>query len=178
MAGEEEAMNVIDKLNQEFDEVITKNLQLEKEKLELYKEIHKLKFKLAIKQGDNDACEWGEALLWDGPNSGIGQVIDWSDELVGSMRGNWPLEKNVILKELYGKKLWEYELENLINNFIPHDPQHWPCDSGSEGWYGYPRYPIVKLNKDLMTDEEVDYNSPSSTRPRKLIDTFKGGVFE
>ena len=54
MAGEEDAMNVIDKLNQEFDVIMDKNIQLEKEKLELYKELHKLKFNLGIARGGLD----------------------------------------------------------------------------------------------------------------------------
>ena len=92
MAGEEEAMNVIDKLNQEFDVIMEKNIQLEKEKLELYKEIHKLKFKIMI---DDEATYIGY------PGDYYGQdLFDWSDELQSAVE--FGLEKNVILKEIYG----------------------------------------------------------------------------
>ena len=103
MAGEEDAMNVIDKLNQEFDVIMDKNIQLEKEKLELYQEIHKLKFKLMIEE--DDQATWGGMLLrgWKSLD-GIGDVGDWSDELFDSMRGVCPLEKNVILKEIYDEE--------------------------------------------------------------------------
>jgi len=107
MAGEEDAMNVIDKLNQEFDVIMDKNIQLEKDKLELYKEIHKLKFNLGIARGGLDIEGWCGAVLYcscscsidPGCDWGIQDVIDPSPEFWEALDGE--LEKNVILKEIY-----------------------------------------------------------------------------
>tara|TARA_R110002096_G_scaffold190191_2_gene371171 strand:- start:241 stop:612 length:372 start_codon:yes stop_codon:yes gene_type:complete len=105
MAGEEDAMNVIDKLNQEFDVIMDKNIQLEKEKLELYKELHKLKFNLGIARGGLDNEGWCGYVLYCSASSfspgcdGIQDVIAPSPEFWEALDGE--LEKNVILKEIY-----------------------------------------------------------------------------
>ena len=82
-----EAMDIIEKLNQEFDQVQNKNIKLEKENLELYKEIHKLKF-----CGSHPVTYY---LEWDYREE------PWSDELEEAVE--YGLEKNVILREI-----WEY----------------------------------------------------------------------
>ena len=106
-----DAMNVIDKLNQEFDVIMEKNIQLEKEKLELYKEIHKLKFKIMI-EDDELIGSWGGDILWnwgcaclDGnPSGGWLGGMGWSDKLWDAYEDG--LEKNVILCEIYDEDEW------------------------------------------------------------------------
>jgi len=168
MAGEEDAMNVIDKLNQEFDVIMDKNIQLEKENLELYQELHKLKFKIMIEE--DDQATWGGELLagpmrWGRGEScmGIGDVVDWSDELFDTMRGVCPLENNIILKELYGENNWnEMVMVTCDGNGV--HPDDLAC----------PPYPVVMYGSDdwaTATWSADEWN-------KKLIDTFPGGVFE
>ena len=97
-----DAMNMIDKLNQEFDEVTEKNIQLEKVNLELHKEIHKLKFKIMIDDPE-------ETTYIGYPGDYYGQdLFDWSDELDNAVE--FGLEKNIILKEIYFD--WEGGIED------------------------------------------------------------------
>ena len=175
MAGEEDAMNVIDKLNQEFDVIMDKNIQLEKDKLELYKEIHKLKFKMMIEDDEVMSSTWCGEMLWLGGVTtgdtdnirdgfeGISRVVDWSDELFDAMRGICPLEKNVILKELYGEDNWN-EMLNAIcgeNDILPEENDPPPYPVVLYGGYGWA----------TATWSADEWN-------KKLIDTFPGGVFE
>lgn len=164
-----EAMKIIEKLNEEFDVIMEKNIQLEKENLELHKDNHKLKFKLMIEE-DNQATWGGVVLIAEGVANqghgevanGIGSFYDWSDELYNSMRGVYPLEKNVILKELYGKNNWE-NMERLCcdsNGVHPDDIE-------------VPPYPIVLYEGDewaTTTWSADEWNE-------KLIDTFEGGMY-
>tara|TARA_Y100001972_G_scaffold127566_1_gene184779 strand:- start:1720 stop:2151 length:432 start_codon:yes stop_codon:yes gene_type:complete len=91
-----DAMNVIDKLNEEFDEVVEKNIQLEKENLKLHKEIHKLKLKMICEDDDSYMC-WG--LSWCDAEYYGQNEFEWSQELSDAV--DYGLEKNIILKEIY-----------------------------------------------------------------------------
>ena len=121
-------MDIIEKLNQEFDEVQNKNIKLEKENLQLYKEIHKLKFKFCIREGDLDC-----------PLDYYGQYFhDWSPELNDAV--DHGLEKNIILREI-----WDYpddqfwglvgEIEILDGNFDWDGEERDLIDSFSGGVY-------------------------------------------
>ena len=115
-----DAMNVIDKLNQEFDVIMEKNIQLEKEKLELYKEIHKLKFKMICTDEHNPSyMEWtGEGMDADY----YGQYeFDWSDDLQDAVEEG--LEKNIILCEIYNVDEWDQGCESypVLNHIDLHN---------------------------------------------------------
>mgnify|MGYP003134103463 CR=1 FL=1 len=120
-------MDIIEKLNQEFDEVQNKNIKLEKENLELYKEIHKLKFKMCIE----DELDY--------PVDYYRQDFEyWSSQLEEAVE--YGLEKNVILKEI-----WEYpddepwglvgEIEILDGNIDCNGEKRELIDSFSGGVY-------------------------------------------
>ena len=115
-----DAMNVIDKLNQEFDVIMEKNIQLEKEKLELYKEIHKLKFKMILDE-DRGEAGWGGGGLGyfcNDEDGFCGLTFDadgwlgWSDELKYAVE--FGLEKNVILCEIYDEDVWTVASGRLV----------------------------------------------------------------
>tara|TARA_R100001594_G_scaffold64512_2_gene98802 strand:+ start:545 stop:1027 length:483 start_codon:yes stop_codon:yes gene_type:complete len=108
-------ITMIDKLNKEFDVIMNKNIQLEKENIELYKELHKIKFRMMMEDNDN----LGENLvgiLWDwGVNQGgsgmdadISDYVDNTDELDFAV--SCGLEKNVILCDIYGVERWSDDL--------------------------------------------------------------------
>ena len=102
-------MNVIEKLNQEFDEIQNKNIKLEKENLQLYKEIHKLKFQCVMGDEEFNIPESGIALYY------LHEY--WSDELEEAVEKG--LEKNVILREIYDiPEPWEIfsEIELVDGN--------------------------------------------------------------
>ena len=61
-------MNMIDKLNQEFDVIMEKNIQLEKEKLELYKDDFK---KRSTSGSPDDADALAMCYGFQGPGVGV-----------------------------------------------------------------------------------------------------------
>tara|TARA_R100000963_G_C4533284_1_gene33693 strand:- start:59 stop:469 length:411 start_codon:yes stop_codon:yes gene_type:complete len=89
-----EAMDMIDKLNEEHDHTFSENIKLKEEIIELHKKIHKLIF-LNMIEDDNSYIGYPGDYYGEG-------LFDWSDELEDAVE--YGLEKNVILKEIYN---WE-----------------------------------------------------------------------
>tara|TARA_R100001015_G_scaffold16708_1_gene8671 strand:- start:19 stop:504 length:486 start_codon:yes stop_codon:yes gene_type:complete len=124
-------ISVIDKLNKEFDVVMNKNIQLEKENIELYKELHKIKFRTMIEDDDNlDNYLTSHLWNWGGnhrhePDANISDDVECSDDLEYAV--SCGLEKNVILCDIYDCKdsddfrEWYGEIE---------------LDDDDKDWYG------------------------------------------
>ena len=141
-----DAMNMIDKLNQEFDVIMEKNIQLEKEKLELYKEIHKLQFKMIFNMD-----RWMGMSYFHNDDDGFDGFYDegWSIDLQDAVE--YGLEKNIILKNIYG---------------FPSDYGENERGLGSDWIY---------MN---MSPPEIDENGCDEYGNQiTLIDNFQGGVY-